>query len=332
MTADPELSLIPDIPADLLRANTLGVLIPFVGAGASRLAGCPGWVEFADGALMHFVANGKLDHAQAALLSAVPPRVKLSLARSLADEHKLPLDFQKLLHPTGLKSTDGLRLYTGLSRLGRTFVTTNYDEWLDEQFAPPTPTVSDQVGRSGALTESSRIRHVHYKADELTPANLNTDNTVLHLHGSVKDADSMVITTRDYVEHYYNDRKTRPENHVLTFLDYLFAKKTVLFVGYGLEELEVLGYVILKSKLTTQPDLAPRHFMLQGYYSHERALMRAMRKYYTEFGIELLPYLLDNKGWSQLLDVVDAFAAKMPAAAIAELQMYEEMRAMLNDD
>ena len=61
----------------------------------------------------------------------------------------------------------------------------------------------------------------------------------------------MVLTTQDYVTRYANDRfKTDPsmENRVLTFLDHLFTNKTVLFVGYGLEELEILEYVILKAR------------------------------------------------------------------------------------
>ncbi len=331
MTLDAELAPIPAIPDDLQKANTLGTLIPFVGAGASRLAGCPGWSEFADGALKHFVRNGKLDHAQLAQLSGVQPRVKLSLARSLAKEHGPPVNFQGLLHPSCRSHPEGMRLYGSLSRLGRTFVTTNYDEWLDEQLSPPSASVDAQEQSSGASQSTPRLRHIYYKPDELTAANLNTENTVLHLHGSVKDAQTMVITTSDYVRHYANDRRSKRENPVLTFLDFLFGEKIVLFVGYGLEELEILEYVILKSQLKAEPGMAPRHFMLQGYYSHERALMREMRKYYREFGIELLPYLMDFRGWNQLLEVLDDFAAKMPAGAIAELQMFEEMRAMLND-
>jgi hypothetical protein len=50
---------IPRIPDGLREAAQRGTLIPFIGAGASRIAGCPGWSEFADGALRHFVQEGK---------------------------------------------------------------------------------------------------------------------------------------------------------------------------------------------------------------------------------------------------------------------------------
>lgn len=78
--ADDGIPLIPSVPDALREAAQLGRLIPFVGAGASRLAGCPNWAEFADGALACFVNRGKFTYAQLAQISGLNPRVKLSLA------------------------------------------------------------------------------------------------------------------------------------------------------------------------------------------------------------------------------------------------------------
>ena len=60
---------IPDPPKGLREAALRGTLIPFVGAGASRIAGCPNWSEFADGALRFFVEQGKFSHGQLAQIS-----------------------------------------------------------------------------------------------------------------------------------------------------------------------------------------------------------------------------------------------------------------------
>jgi hypothetical protein len=49
---------IPELPPALREAAQLTKLIPFVGAGASKLAGCPDWNEFADDALSVFVEHG----------------------------------------------------------------------------------------------------------------------------------------------------------------------------------------------------------------------------------------------------------------------------------
>src|SRR5260370_41340430 len=130
----------PEPPKALREAALRGTLIPFIGGGASRIAGCPNWSEFADGALRFFVEQGKFSHGQLAQISYLNPRVKLSIALGLQDEHKIPIDFGKVLYPTGRKdNAKGGRLYENLSKLGRTFVTTNYDEWRDAAIRAPAP-------------------------------------------------------------------------------------------------------------------------------------------------------------------------------------------------
>ena len=139
------------------------------------------------------------------------------------------------------------------------------------------------------------------------------------------------MTTPDYVQHYANDRGTADgnrENYVLTFLEHLFAQKTVLFVGYGLDELEILEYVILKARTTRGVEV--RHFLLQGFFSHERELMVSLSAYYRECGIHLISYLKDQEGWGQLVHVLESFGNSVPASSIAYLQEFNEMEALLD--
>ncbi len=146
----------------------------------------------------------------------------------------------------------------------------------------------------------------------------------------------MILTTQHYVQHYANDRlsgNVDKENRVLTFLEHLFKQKTVLFVGYRLEELEILEYVILKARRS--PGVEPheaKHFLLQGFYSHEHELMRSLTRYYLEeCGIRLIPYLRDHKDWDQILDVLEEFARAAPASNPLYVQEFKEMRDLLND-
>ena len=143
----------------------------------------------------------------------------------------------------------------------------------------------------------------------------------------------MVLTTSHYVRHYANDRRANGpegENRVLTFLEFLFSQKSVLFVGYGLAELEILEYVIGKAHLMTEPGNAElRHFLLQGFFSHEEELERALSDYYAECGIELIPYLRDNKGHDQLMDVLEEFARMAPTSAPLNVQILSEMEDLL---
>lgn len=320
--------------AGLKEAARLGLLIPFIGAGASRVAGCPGWAEFADRSLRYFIENSKFTHAQLDQIRTLNPRVKLSLARSLERQHGLSIDFKSVLYPKdGLSNPIGLRLYSALAKLGKTFVTTNYDEWLDTTIAIPQPQVTK--GNAQIAISAQSPPNIIYRVTDLTPDILSHPNTVIHLHGSVKDPASMIITTQEYISHYANDRRRGSiddENLVLTFLNALFqGRKTVLFIGYGLEELEVLEYVIGKARLR-QPASGKQipHFILQGFFDHEKEVKCTLERYYLENGIRLISFSRDEHDWDQLIHAVEELAQLMPAAELIRSEKLVEMEALLN--
>ncbi|MDE0447191.1 MAG: SIR2 family protein [Spirochaetaceae bacterium] len=325
-----EIPLIPEVPQALREAAQVGKLIPFVGAGVSRLAGCPDWDGFADAALNVFVEQGKFNHAQLDQIKHLGPRIKLSMALSLQERFGIQIDFRNLLHQGPLvEHVAGQRLYSDLAKIGKTFVTTNYDEWLDEQFFYGPTGMSAEETPSASPAPAPRT--VYHRPEELTVANLNQENVVIHLHGSVKNPGGMVMTTPDYVHHYATERGvggSNEGNYVLNFLAHLFTHKTVLFVGYGLDELEILEYVILKARTTK--GVETRHFLLQGFFSHERELMISLRTYYRECGIHLIPFLKDDEGWDQLAHVLESFGQSVPASSTAVLQEFKEMGALLD--
>ena len=121
------------------------------------------------------------------------------------------------------------------------------------------------------------------------------------------------------------------ENRTLTFLEFLFERRTVLFVGYGLEDLEILEYVVQKAKQqssSSQPQA--RHFMLQGFFEHQYELMRSMTQYYAQCDIELLPFRRDQRDWAQLIEVLDEFGNAMPAKSALGLQKQMDMEDLLD--
>ncbi|MGE0639328.1 MAG: SIR2 family protein [Thermoanaerobaculia bacterium] len=326
-----DIQAIPAIPEGLREAAAIGYLRPFVGAGASRLAGCPDWSGFADRCLQFFVERGKLNHAEVELLKRKGAKIKLAIATALAREHSTPIDFQAILHPKDWeKNEKGIRLYRALSRLSRNFVTTNYDRWLDEDREYR----GDFEPEAAMNSAPQRLkRRMVSKPSLILPDDLRQPDTVVHLHGSIEFPEEMVLTTRDYLDHYANDRFVRTsqdENRILTFLEHLFSQYSVLFVGYGFDELEVLEYVVQKARHRSEAGRAQRHYMLQGYFTHELAMMRRLRTYYREeCGIELVPFALDGRGYDQLIDVLEAFAKEIPAATPLVMQEKLEMRALL---
>lgn len=329
-----ELPLLPDIPDGLRDAAARGALVPFVGAGLSVMAGCPSWAQLARGALRTFLDQGKFSHAQIAQIEHLGPRIKLSIALGMERESGVKINFPELLLPKdGYNNSMGRRLYGTLAKMAKTFVTTNYDEWLDTDIVlePEDPI---KPGRAPAMAPKPVARNVYDLIDDFTPANLNAPG-VFHIHGALRRPSGMIMTTSQYLRHYANDHhSTRPEeeNRLLTFLEHLFKQKTVLFIGYGLEELEILEYVIQKARRPSSGGKREtRHFMLQGYFSHEIELMRSMRTYYLdECGIQLIGFRRDENDWDQLANVLEAFASRITARDPMLAQELSEMEALLN--
>lgn len=321
----------PPIPDRLRLAAKQGTLIPFIGAGVSQLGGCPGWDEFANAALRFFVQEGKLSHAQLDQLLSLSARIKLAVAQGLEQEHKLPIEFKKLLQPPADHCQElGDRVYASLGKLASTFVTTNYDEWLDKM-----PTANGSSS-SPASDLPNTLRNVVYKLEDLDDEKLKTPNTVLHIHGSVRDRKSMVLTTSDYLKRYRSHRldgSSDRENPFLTFLEILFTQKNVLFVGYSLSELEVLEYVVQKARQDHKKNNEePRHYILQGFFSHQLELKKSLECYYrNECGIGLLAFSRDTQDWRQLLDVVEYLGKEIPVGPLLALQERREMEELLND-
>jgi hypothetical protein len=232
----------------------------------------------------------------------------------------------------------GSRAYAALNRFARTFVTTNYDDLLDIGVPALPPAVSQTDGAATAPPPARRI--VLSKVEQFTYAALNQGDTVFHIHGSMTDPGGMVLTTSDYLARYANhsmNSGSYKENEYLTFLQMLFDSKNVLFVGYGLNELEVLEYVIHKAGTRAQDLLArgvaaeaPRHFLLLGFYSHELELMKSLKRYYaSECGVELMPFCRDERDWDQLVDVLEHLAQQLPVGALLNLQKRAELRGLL---
>ena len=188
---------IPRIPEALRQAALQRKIIPFIGAGVSQMGGCPGWADFANDALDFFVQNGKLSHAQRDQMSSLSSRIKLSLALELEKQHELTIKFDELLKPDPSKQKMGDGVYANLSKLATTFVTTNYDDWLHQSLPAPLKPVE-----GASPTQPDKIRTQFYKQSDITVENLDIPNAVFHLHGSVKDRASMVITTTQYLERY----------------------------------------------------------------------------------------------------------------------------------
>jgi hypothetical protein len=286
---------------------------------------------------MLLVSHNKLNHAVLDQIRTrrLSPRVSLALALDWArGEKPVQIDFEAILHPGDwAQHADGNRVYRALSALSKHFVTTNYDFWLDT-IPPPLATPTQASGPPASITSSVSRLCIHKPEDILISTLDRTDvSTVTHLHGSLLDPGAMILTTRQYIERYADRRLPDGENpnHTQVFLEDLFSLKSILFVGYGLDELEILEYVILKARQQfAKGSRVATHFILQPFFSYELEIANAIAAYFkNECGVTLIPYRRDMLDYAQLIEVLEDFAREISASPLLNAERRYAMEQLL---
>jgi hypothetical protein len=89
------------LPFGIQDAAKHGKLVLFIGAGVSRLCGSPDWKAFAIKVVDQLERANLLSYFEADQLKRLDdPRRMLSIARLLAKESGLEIDYDSILHPS----------------------------------------------------------------------------------------------------------------------------------------------------------------------------------------------------------------------------------------
>lgn len=296
---------IPDAPEGLWREAMAGRLVVFIGAGISRLVGCPSWEEFANEVLNQLASKGIINYQKKSLLEKInDPRWKLSVAEMLAEKEGdgYNIDYKEILHVERPKSN----VYDYVNRFKCGFVTTNYDKFIAPERSKRNP------------EEKWRI----YQKRDFLGGTLDRGGTVVHLHGHVGCRRSMIISINDYDKHYVSDE-------VDHLLKHLFARRTVLFLGYGLSEREIMEKILQwRKKRRANNGL----FILQGFYGHESYLYNSLRLFYQEqFQANLIGFSMDAKEYRQQEDIIEKWSETLIFGDLMSTGQEDAMMEELND-
>lgn len=288
----------------ILDAAKHGELVVFVGAGASKLCGSPDWRGFANQVVDALEKAGKLNFLEADQLRGLgDARRTLSIALTLAKEHGVDIDYDGILHPPK-PAAIGAELYELLSSLRPVFVTTNYDKWLDEAGPEELTTEPPEESESQPVKGPTK-RPKYYLREHLTSDRLTERGAVIHLHGTYTEPSSMVVSLKDYIAHYADER-------VQAFLSEMFRNYTVLFVGYGLAELEVLDHIVRSNESLAKGAAEERHFLLYAHRSTESVQTQFMTHFFRDqCGVLVIPYCIDSKGYQELVEVFKAWSPEL---------------------
>jgi hypothetical protein len=300
-----EIKAVPDVPDEVLRAAASGRLVVFAGAGVSRIIGCPSWEELARKQLEDLREKGAINYYEFQSLKEYDPRRLLSICKRIYEDKNISgVELASLVGGDKDRFEKYAVIYDALYAFNAVYVTTNYDDYLDrlvQRPAQPMPSAALPGSPIEPNVEIHLLAKVIHNKDALLLSILNNGN-VIHLHGSINDENNAVVTIVDYMEHY------KPEGKPATFLKEVFTNYVVLFVGYGLEEYEILEFIITKSNATGNET---RHFMLYPVFTQELNLLKFQDKYYSDLGVQVVPYPIDQNGHEQLVTVLQRWAEKI---------------------
>ncbi|MBF0608813.1 MAG: SIR2 family protein [Magnetococcales bacterium] len=121
-------------------------------------------------------------------------------------------------------------------------------------------------------------------------------NTLFHIHGSIKHQESLVFTLDGYFTLYRNES-------FRNFMRKIFSGKyTILFMGYGLDEFEVLDFLFQKSVSEENKNI--KCFLLKSYRKDDTITLKFDDEYYKRMGIKVLAYDKSEREYSQLYEIV----------------------------
>jgi len=301
---------IPPVPKEIVEAVNNETLAVLIGAGVSRLIGCMGWDQLARNLVERCFSAKKKDGSRIinfkereTLIQNKDPKKTITICYYLLKNNGFENIFYEEL-VSSLKADEELlmsqNIYDELYRLRGLFITTNVDEHFDSKFEPT---------------------QIVYREEDFNPSNIDRSK-LYHIHGSIKDKNSLIFTVPQYIKRYNNQT-------FRIFLEKIFGEYTVLFVGYGMAEFELLDFLITKFDPKKGKEL--KHFILLPFYRGEENILEFEQHYYNSMGIEVLPYEKDEKGYGQLYDVIKSWNREINQVSTYLYDAYKEIEDAANN-
>lgn len=295
----------------IIRAAKRGKLIFFVGAGMSVHLGIPGWRSFALKFLDLIYDNKNLtflNFKTKESLANEETRKLLSICKFASEINISKDDLKKAYEKwfkVNLARVKNAGLYEKLYSMNAIYITTNYDNALDLLAEQPDSSKTTKTSISSDTLGTTYYKIEDFKKDILAKGN------VIHIHGSINDCDNLLVSYEDYIKRYNMKgittiERPRIENYN-EFLEELFndIENVFLFIGYGLEEIEILQYLFnrLKEKAIATNN---NRFLLLPCYADEFLKVSYFNHYYeNNYDLSIIPLDLTDNGYDGIKDFLD---------------------------
>lgn len=341
---NPSQAILPNpedlqIPTAIRKAAKMNKLAFFVGNGLSRLYGLPSWDELSSRMLGRLAAKGILSHAQTELLKRQSLKTRISIADfhfkdNLKTKKHSDLRYSEFLQPSADKRNNPA--YPSLAKCNAKLITTNYDNLLEKALkgtlsgeTVKNSVANDPHGQNISSIERKDPENIRIYKDpyKILKSDLLDNNVLYHVHGSTEDEAQIIASAKGYID-YYTDENTT------AFLKSLFFNHCVVFIGYGLDELELLELVVRSQK----GEKANPIFLLLPLYSYEAAIIDQLKIYYEDhLGIKILAFSMDKhnyEAFAKLLErwapILEDISPRQPSRT-QDLNLIDEFVGELND-
>lgn len=307
---DNRIQLVPPLPSEIQEAVNRRNLAVFIGAGVSQVIGCRGWGSLAQ-SLIDKCYSPEKDHGRRyidfkqkqTLLEYSDYKKTITICYKILKENGRKDAFYKELEECFKAKQRFLKsrnIYKELIGLHAVFLTTNADRHFDEYF------------------EEQRIVYDPWLLDA-------TDierNKLYHIHGSIRYPNSLVFTLSTYMELYQ-------ESSFRKFLEQVFARFVVLFIGYGMSEFELLDFLMIKYDSNQKKESSK--FILNHYYKGDEKILELDQYYYDEMGVRVIGYQMDNEGYGQLYEIVRRWSEEIDQTSTYLYDSFDEIDEAINN-
>lgn len=267
-------------------------LVIFYGAGVSMLAGCAGWVELATNIVNAFPEDiySKLDKSILTEMATSDPKKIITICYHKAKNNINLLNnvyfktIKESVTPQNKKEFN--EIHTKIFDLNAiSYITTNIDRGIES------------IERIG-LRSKEIIDVTNYDSHSDLREKITNGNN-FYLHGTVDNIENTVFTVDRYFDFYSQKR-------INGFLKEIFGGRySVLFIGYSLNEYEILQNLFLAVRNSISTVELYNHFLLTPIYTRDLAKFNIEKDYFKIFSIKAIPYFIDFEGYGRLKYVLD---------------------------
>lgn len=274
---DTHIELLPALPKGIIEAYERHELAVFVGAGISRLMGCQGWDQMANN-LIDKICTPAM--AEQVISSCLNSKEKITIAKRIAEkEHKME-DFWEIFHKALIPDSEKEDIYSQIALFDTLFLTTNCDGLLVGKY--PFAYTTD-------CTKENYLKHSDKPFVYCLHGNWG--------NGTDEEKERLIFTEDKYLSEYL------PNNQLPVFLRQVMHDKTVLFIGYGLAEFEIINAAFEP----VPPSKELKHYILEGFFKYQQELCDAKAEYFASINVNLIPYSKDESGYAQQARIISGW-------------------------